>query len=453
MKRKILTWMIMLSTVFTLLTGKASAAGSSAVEESRNSVVSILGIGEDESIWTGSAFGVGKAGEDTQYFVTNRHCVTDMTYGLEAKRIYILMDNKALSDVDANTDRMVLCDVVYLGEEQYPDIAVLKATKPVSSRPATALPLMKSEDITVGETVYAIGYPASSNDAWKEQFVLDGELYEYTTKTAAMPEDATVTKGVVSRFTEVTRYDNTKCIQHDAVINHGNSGGPLITEEGAVVGINTYGFGENLETGDVSSYYSVSIDYIIEVLDGLGIDYELYAEKTSVNGFLIIGIVIGAAVIAAAILLLTKKKPAPVTEVSLPVDNEPQPQPQPQPVPQPAAPPVHPNDSGLRFQALSGALRGQRFMISRNRAARIGRDPARNDIVFPAATAGVSGVHCVLWMEGDRLYIKDVGSTHGTYIFPGRKLAANQPIPLQIGDRFYLGSENETFVITRKGGV
>lgn len=105
---------------------------------------------------------------------------------------------------------------------------------------------------------------------------------------------------------------------------------------------------------------------------------------------------------------------------------------------------------GLRLQCLSGNFAGRRFPIEKQ--VRIGRDPARNDLVYPANAPGVSGVHCVVKVEGGQLWLTDLGSSHGTYL-NGRKLTANQASPLNPGDRFYLGSENEMFQITVKGGA
>ena len=47
--------------------------------------------------------------------------------------------------------------------------------------------------------------------------------------------ESTVTKGIVSH----EKRKGKERIQHDAAINHGNSGGPLINANGAVVGVNT----------------------------------------------------------------------------------------------------------------------------------------------------------------------------------------------------------------------
>ena len=73
----------------------------------------------------------------------------------------------------------------------------------------------------VGDIVYALGYPLSSN--------------------------YTVTSGVISAFTNrvpsINRYSPYKneysFVQTDAPLNPGNSGGPLIDQKGRLVGINT----------------------------------------------------------------------------------------------------------------------------------------------------------------------------------------------------------------------
>ena len=104
--------------------------------------------------------------------------------------------------------------------------------------------------------------------------------------------------------------------------------------------------------------------------------------------------------------------------------------------------------NGLRIQGVAGQFAGRRFAVAGQ--LRIGRDPARNDLVYPAESQGVSGVHCVLIADGGRLLLQDLGSTYGTFV-GGNRLAANAPVELRAGDRFCLGSEQETFIIVRKG--
>ncbi len=72
--------------------------------------------------------------------------------------------------------------------------------------------LGSEEDIVLGSPVYSIGYP------------LD------------MGGDATVTKGIVSRYFDGPS-GQEKFVQTDAAITLGNSGGPIVNEQGMIIGI------------------------------------------------------------------------------------------------------------------------------------------------------------------------------------------------------------------------
>jgi pSer/pThr/pTyr-binding forkhead associated (FHA) protein len=47
--------------------------------------------------------------------------------------------------------------------------------------------------------------------------------------------------------------------------------------------------------------------------------------------------------------------------------------------------------------------------------------------------SNVSRLHAVLWRDGQRLYLRDVGSTNGTFV-NGRRLPDRTPHELQVGD-------------------
>ena len=110
------------------------------------------------------------------------------------------------------------------------------------------------------------------------------------------------------------------------------------------------------------------------------------------------------------------------------------------------------DDSGFRIQGVSGTLNGQRFMLRKSSPVVLGRDPQRCNVVFPANTPGVSGRHCGLWVKDGKVFLQDLGSSHGTYVQPGTRLAGNQAVELHQGDVFYLGSPKESFTIAIKGG-
>ena len=97
----------------------------------------------------GSAFGVGTVGEETDVFVTNRHVVTleeekgDLQlegYTLYQESTitgyYILLDNFAYNTetFTLDTSRSIPCTVVYLGEKDDEDVAVLRAAETVPGR-------------------------------------------------------------------------------------------------------------------------------------------------------------------------------------------------------------------------------------------------------------------------------------------------------------------------------
>lgn len=95
------------------------------------------------------------------------------------------------------------------------DLAVLKIDKP--SDELRPIPIGSSENLRVGQSVYAIGNP----------FGLD----------------QTLTTGVVSalgrEIQSVAGIPIRDVIQTDAAINPGNSGGPLLDSSGRLIGVNT----------------------------------------------------------------------------------------------------------------------------------------------------------------------------------------------------------------------
>ncbi|MBQ3487051.1 MAG: FHA domain-containing protein [Clostridia bacterium] len=124
--------------------------------------------------------------------------------------------------------------------------------------------------------------------------------------------------------------------------------------------------------------------------------------------------------------------------------------PVPAPVPAPAPAPAVPY-TRFRLQCVAGAFAGKRFPIQGRLI--LGRDAQKCALVFPADTHGISGVHCQLEVLDGSVWIRDLGSTYGTFLEGGIRLAAGQAVRLAMGSRFWLGSEKEVFMITPKGGL
>ena len=457
MKKRIISLITLTAMAIIMLTSSFAFAAGDKIAEARSGVVRVLAFFDraiylyDEKteeityvtnttmISSGTAFGVGTAGQETDVFVTNRH-VVEAGVGMERAEIqgqtvtlvyedtfqdaYILLGDYSYSDtVGLDLSRSVPCKVLHQGGEGEADLAVLRAAEPVEGR--VALPLLSPElPLEANSPIRALGYPSSTDNATIEA----SGRQEY----AGSIEKVTITDGIVSLHTNFVDSDheaNINVIQHTATINHGNSGGPLLTMDGAVAGVNTWGYGQNVSTGDQQAFAAIEIQYVMDILDGLRIEYDVYTGKTNSTPVII---AVAAAITAAAIVLVKKgKKDGGAKDAGLSKTK--------------------PTDGGFRLQCIGGAFAGQRFAV--NGSVRMGRDPARNDLVFPADTKGISGAHCVVYVENGRLYVKDVGSTYGTVIMPDRKLQPNVPAELKVGDRLCLGSEHEMFQVAVKGGM
>jgi len=90
---------------------------------------------------------------------------------------------------------------------------------------------------------------------------------------------------------------------------------------------------------------------------------------------------------------------------------------------------------------------GQKTPLSRNLT--LGR-AATNSMVIPNSSTCVSGRHCEILVQNGAAYLRDVGSTNGTFI-NGHRLTPGQPVQLQPGMKISLGGVNspEVFLVTK----
>jgi S1-C subfamily serine protease len=153
---------------------------------------------------SGEALGTGFVVDKEGNILTNAHVVDEN--GQRADSVSIVF-NKGGSETQRVEGTLVGVDV---GS----DIAVIKVDpNGVSLKP---LPLGDSDKVAVGEPVVAIGNPLGF--------------------------DFSISSGIVSATGRSMQADNGQTIpnviQTDAAINKGNSGGPLIDNQGKVIGIN-----------------------------------------------------------------------------------------------------------------------------------------------------------------------------------------------------------------------
>lgn len=132
-----------------------------------------------------------------------------------------------------------------VGTDVADDIAVLRLDDPTDITPAT---IGSSRHVAVGDQVVAIGNALG----------LDG--------------GPTVTQGIISaldRSIDTRTGTLGGLLQTDAAISSGNSGGPLVDADGAVIGINTAvaSSGGGVEASNVG--FVIGIDRALAIADGL----------------------------------------------------------------------------------------------------------------------------------------------------------------------------------------
>jgi putative serine protease PepD len=134
--------------------------------------------------------------------------------GLILTNDHVIKGATSLS-VDASGSSKKTTSAKIVGEEANQDLALIEVDP--SGLELKPLTLASSSSVQVGDTVYAIGTPYGLEE--------------------------TFTKGIVSALDrEIAAPDGSKiagAIQTDAALNPGNSGGPLLDEQGEVIGVNS----------------------------------------------------------------------------------------------------------------------------------------------------------------------------------------------------------------------
>ena len=438
MKRKFAATILALMLVLTLvpITG-ALAEGNQKVLDARKSVVRVYTessyMGE---AYIGSGICLGKTGNDVEYIATNRHVVLDSD-GNMCDVIYIVLDSFQ------NFESVIPASVVYFDVSV--DYCILKVETPITSR--VPITMLSSETVEPTQKVYALGFPGTADDLNDIGGVLPSRV-----------DDVTVTSGTVTK--NHASSDGADFIQIDVAVNGGNSGGPLVTEEGYCVGINSFGAVRGEATNG-----AIYIDYVFNALEGLEVEYMLAGDEAPAQpdtsamptapvepekDNTLLYVIIGAAALVVIVVVVVIAASSGKKKAH-----------QPQPVQAAAsAQPVQPvqrtvavnapqaNPQGAAFSLVGTAFSGRVFAVKESVV--IGRNSDSCNIEYPEGTPGISSVHCRVALVNGALNLYDLNSSYGTYLENGVKLEPNRPYPLHEGDSFYLAKRENTFTVVRR---
>ena len=369
------------------------------------------------------------------------------------------------------------------------DYSVIKLDETVA-RPTVTLGF--SKDLKITQQIYTLGFPSTVANLQDSR--------TYTT------EQVTITGSTISNISTTNGVDY---ITHNANISNGNSGGPLVDENGFVVGINLY------KTND-DYFLAAAIDQVAALLDDLDIEYTRGGvtpepttkgneEPTTIkateaptepettepvpapdNGKTIIIIAIAViaviivAVIVAIIVINSKKKknqPKPPTGGGTvapgPMSNGPQggaPRPSQPPYGgnqqynrPPQSAPTAPGNEGAGETSVLNDGAGETTVLGVQSAGYSmirKRNNEKITINKPEFLIGkerrrvdycisdnnsVSRAHAKIKVRAGRCYIADLGSTNCTFV-NGVKLSPNQEVILSKGDVIKISDEEFEFM-------
>lgn len=303
------------------------------------------------------------------------------------------------------------------------DLAVIKTDTPIVN-PAVTLTTVEPE---ASDPVFAVGYP--------------GAAQTFASATAS----PTITNGMVGRsYTADNSGSQIKLIQHNAAINGGNSGGPLIDQCERVVGVNTWGAGDSQ-----GIFYSTASTELIALLKQHNIPFNVSTSSCSdtfglSSAFNIpakyhkpILYGLGAALLVFVFTMLQRRPRKAVLDAASRSVNA-------------VSRRLKSNDQPARKEAQQfirflGYGSAESFsckipMETLSRAPNgivIGRSP--ESATFTISNGNVSRRHALLTLRDGHVSLEDLGSTNGTKV-NDKALEPNVKCRLREGDKVSFGN-------------
>ncbi|SHN49005.1 FHA domain-containing protein [Butyrivibrio hungatei DSM 14810] len=449
------------------------------INSARNGVVQVNYVYIDDDDKThivkgGTGFIIGDA-EKTEYVLT---CESNITVdgdtkkeafkylGIPKEKNGDYKDVKLEVQVVAASDVTVEARVIATSSEL--DLAVLELSQPIHTR--APLSIYTSEDGSVkdlpyeiADKVYALGFP--------DEVIFETNEKYYSNDRIAM------TTGSIANIATI---DDVLLIQHDATVGKNNCGGPLINEDGKVIGMNVI-----RKDGDY--FCALDSTEIIDVLDAIGVEYTksfyeeevvaLASTEASSTGeevvvpvkekspmpLIIVVTVICVLLLGVVIyLFVSMKKDEPKKKERKKKGLEPEIKPfNPENIQKTTGNMGKAQDQGtslldsnkdsgttvlgaapLPKKVVSGTLirkRDKKQELIDKENFTIGKDSLHTDFCINDNSA-ISRTHAVIRVMQDGVYIEDCGSTNGTFVDDKRAIAG-QPVKLSDGAIIKLADE------------
>ena len=278
MKKRVLSFLLAMLLLLSIsMTAYAAPTDEKTLRHTVARVYTGFVISVDEvfveSQWqpdgAGTGFFIGREGEDPQYLITNQHVIESYQQNGAGAPFVARTDDG--SEVYVRAQIRVYYDqkdyseayIVEAGDPlQSKDFAILRLAEPTDKRASLPLTIPSQAVSDPNRSIFTVGFPG----------VADNEDFKSTSISGE--GDSHITKGMVNKiFTQTST--GTQILEFDATINQGNSGGPLILDNGAAIGVTTWA----LTGGNVPMYYAVGMETIKPYLDRYNVPYTLIGEN------------------------------------------------------------------------------------------------------------------------------------------------------------------------------
>lgn len=409
--------------ILTMIIGSFLLSDAVKVQEiaEKNTYRVVVPLPDGIHIASGTSFFINEEG----YLITNDHVVEENVNKFMVKNKF-----------------EEYLDVVLIKRYPKRDIAILKVNNYTKK---TFLKLQNPSNIKKGLDIYALGFPGGAD-------LLEGISF-----------NASLSGGLISKIdvTSAGNYpENYKFIQIDAVINHGNSGGPLLSRKATVLGINT--LGRNNTQG---IFWSIHVEELIKTLDENNIKYHLSSDDIgdidtsdmqenisdvqSNSKLIFIAIAIIVTVLVLIMYLVKKNHSSSVKSGELSKlirdkmrkykereDVLPTP-----PSPQPT--PVRKKTISILESLVPENPSLPIISLESKKSITLGRS---NECDISINDTEISKKHLRITLIGALVEIEDLSSANGTYI-DGKKLDAHKKIILKKDERLLIANENNVYSI------